>query len=206
MTFWKILCGIAIGIAIIGWLFWGVQSCTDKKTIASVIKQRDSCWNAPVTVHDSITHDTIHDTLWRKPDKKLVYDTIHDTVPAKWCKQLFTGTYRYQKGKKTGVINYEIADKDCNPLIRFPLIDLPVDSVTITNTIDTCYKPSIVKLKPEYELNVGPGYEVLESKFSLNAEGGISLGHFGLRAEGEFSIEKHPQLGVKGKIIYKFVK
>ena len=142
MTFdWKhILLAIALGIAVVGWILWGVQGCTNKKVVQSLNDEIKACQNAPVKVVTVIKHDTVHDTKWYTP--KITHDTVHDTVKPKFCRQDYSDVYTFGRGDSAGSFTYNIHDRDCVPKINFSNFNYPVIHKTITKTIlkDTCDK------------------------------------------------------------------
>lgn len=144
MNLREIIYLILIGILIAAGAFLGVQSCNRGKVVQTLTLERDACRNAPIVVRDSIIHDTIRDTVWRRPKEVTIF--VHDTAPAKYCDSLYADSYKYVKGLLTGKIDYEIHSKDCGVEIRFPNVILPIDYRTETKTIvlhDTIpfYKP-----------------------------------------------------------------
>jgi hypothetical protein len=133
---WKILFGIAVGLAITGWLFWGVQGCTNKKVVQSLNDSLKACQNAPVR------SDTAHDTIYIKgetvtkpvPVKVVVHDTIIKRINEAWYDSTFSDNgirFRW-KSKIWGSMDY----------ISFSDFVIPKETITITKTVvkDTCVK------------------------------------------------------------------
>jgi hypothetical protein len=145
---WKILFGIAVGLAIAGWLFWGVQGCTNKKVVQSLNDVIKACQNAPVKVVTVIKHDTVHDTKWYTPKTVVIHDTVQEIV--RWCKQDYSDVYTFGKGDSTGSFTYNIHDRDCIPKINFSNFNYPVIHKTITKTVlkDTTHKQPTFRWGP----------------------------------------------------------
>jgi len=136
MTFdWKhVLLAIALGIAVVGWILWGVQGCTKNKVIQSLNDEIKACQNAPVK------SDTVHDTTYIKgetkikpvPVKVVVHDTIIKQINEVWYDSVFNknGLRFRWKSRIWGSMDY----------ISFSDFVIPKETITITKTVlkDTC--------------------------------------------------------------------
>lgn len=143
MTFdWKhILLSIALGIAILGCLIWGVQGCSKDKVIETLNRTIFDYAHTPVTIRDSIRDTIIYSDRWHTP-KPVPYPVYIDTVKPKWCEQDYSDIYKFVKGILVGGIHYRAHVRDCQMQIQFDSINLPIDERTITKTVlkDTCVK------------------------------------------------------------------
>ena len=133
-TLSKILIGLLAGVALIGWLFYGVQGCSDKKTIQSIQSELKACQNAPVKIVRQVTHDTVHDAKWFTPKKVVLHDTI-TVEKVKWCRFDYSDLYQFGAGDSTGNFVINIHDKDCQPIYNISELHYPVIHRTITKTV-----------------------------------------------------------------------
>ena len=180
---WLVLIGVLIAVC----SFLGVQSCNRGKVNGTLTYKLNACLNAPCTVRDSIIHDTVRDTIWRRPN--VVTQFVHDTVAAKYCEKFYADSYKYVKGLLIGKIDYEIHSKDCEDQIRFTNVILPIDYRTETKTVvlrDTIpvYKAKFLHHGPYAEMNVnnfqsfpglGLGYQLIFNDQLTIGIGGMYL-------------------------------
>ena len=174
-TLSKILIGILIGVAGIGWLLYGIQGCQNKKTVQTLTAQLKACQNAPCKVVTTVIHDTIHDTLWRTPKVVTKTVTISDTVEkVKWCYINYTDTYKFGSGDSTGSFLIKIHDHDCIPQYQISNMIYPVIHKSIIKTV--LHDTSIYKPVTHYGFLVGASVNNFKSFPSFQAGVFLSLG------------------------------
>jgi hypothetical protein len=143
----KILIGILIGVAGIGWLLYGIKGCTSDKHIADLNKLVYDCTHEPVKIVIQATHDTVHDTMWRTPKVVTKTVTIHDTAEkVKWCSINYQDTYKFGSGDSTGSFLIAIHSADCKVKYQIANMVYPVIHKSITKTVihdSLMYKPKV---------------------------------------------------------------
>ena len=151
MDLWKILTGVFAGAAIVFLCLWQISGCANKKLTQQVY----DCRHAPVKIDTVVKIVKVTDSIWLHPKEVVRWKTefIHDTVPAKYCDKFYSDTYKYIKGTLVGKVKYEVRSKDCGIEIRFPDVELPVQYITETKTVDTC----IDKKCPKNKYGIGVG-------------------------------------------------
>jgi hypothetical protein len=141
MTAREVIAWIVVGILIAfgGFMTYKTLSVgSDNKLLTA---ERDACWNAPVTIRDSIRDTIIYSDRWHTP-KPVPYPVYIDTVKPKWCEQDYSDNYKFVKGILVGGIHYQAHVRDCQLQIQFDSVNLPIDYRIVTKTVlkDTCIK------------------------------------------------------------------